>query len=1012
MKTRVLLATIILAIALLVRGGSSQAAVQVEWIFAANHSDAATVPASTSFDDEFDGPDLDSRWSWVREDSTHWSLTARPGYLRITTQRGDIHGETNNLRNLLIQEAPEGDFDITTLLSIDPYTHAQQAGLLVYQDDDNYIRLTRGYMFASNYVEFILEQNGNPTAQSVEVENTTVHLTISRRGTVYTGSYSLDGVTWVPVGEYREVSLQQTKIGISSWNGDLSAAEIPADFDFFHVTSTSPPTVERGVVGDCWADVIIGQPDFSQITPNEVVGYRLFNPGGIHVDVSAQPNRIYVYDAGNNRVLGLSHLGVCLTGINEGQNCTTDTDCSGSSCQILEDNAADIVLGQPSFSSSACNGDSGLQNYPDIPSARADTLCGMLVTGVSIAESGSGATMATDADGNLYIPDVYNHRVLRYDNPFTHDTQADYVWGQLDFSGNECNRGASYNYPDNKSLCLAPPPFNGDIIAGVAIDLEGNLWVADNRNNRVLRFPFDSSLGVPAQEADLVLGQPDFTTATSGTGLDQMDKPASVRVDSSGVVYVADSANNRVLVFEPPFSNGMVATNLLGDSLKRPTGLEIDPNSGGIWVNDSDSRKFLHFVNGVVQDAVDIPDGRAWGGLGVDSESNIMGAGWDLQQGFRFSAPTYTTETTFLPAEKPGHFNQTGPRGLYEGMGLEVTNGQLIVGDGSRMLFWNNPWRLTNFQAADGVIGEPDFQSRDRWTPHFHRMRADSEGRLWVIEGNWQGSEIHAYQLPLTTGAEPIITISSPLPLQGGGVFTWTWTLNLGGIDVQPGCDCLWLSDSDSHRVFRIRDVSSPQRVVDIVLGQKDASGIHCNHGRDSDDGYVHPTSPTQDSLCHPGALAFDQEGNLYLADHNLELAGNWRLLEFDADTLPDAPTTAVFGIPATRVYGRNGSFTEPNCLPLEQDPMCGPWEPAFDSKDGMIIGFNGYLGPRFPQVYENPLINPLPTSELCDFHSQPVSTRFDQFDNLYVLDGTRHRISIYFNADMSELYLPLVRKD
>src|SRR3990172_7722091 len=59
----------------------------------------------------------------------------------------------------------------------------------------------------------------------------------------------------------------------------------------------------RGKIGDWRADVILGQPDFSQITPNEVVGNKLFNPRGAYVDRSVQPNRVYVYDSGNSRVL-------------------------------------------------------------------------------------------------------------------------------------------------------------------------------------------------------------------------------------------------------------------------------------------------------------------------------------------------------------------------------------------------------------------------------------------------------------------------------------------------------------------------------------------------------------------------------------------------------------------------------------------------------------------------------------------------------------------------------------
>ncbi|MGA9347775.1 MAG: hypothetical protein WBW48_03080, partial [Anaerolineae bacterium] len=111
---------------------------------------------------------------------------------------------------------------------------------------------------------------------------------------------------------------------------------------------------------------------------------------------------------------------------------------------------------------------------------------------------------------------------------------------------------------------------------------------------------------------------------------------------------------------------------------------------------------------------------------------------------------------------------------------------------------------------------------------------------------------------------------------------------------------------------------------------------------------------------------------------------------------------SAVFGIPATRVFGRNSDFTEPNCLANAEDPICGPWEPAFDSRGRMVIGFNGYLGLRFLMVYQDPLTNPMPIAALGDFHSMPFSARFDQFDNLYILDGNRSRILIYRNREVT----------
>jgi hypothetical protein len=753
----------------------------------------------------------------------------------------------------------------------------------------------------------------------------------------------------------------------------------------------------RGKVGDGWADVILGQPDFSQITPNQVVGNRVFNPGGVYVDRSVRPNRVYIFDAGNSRILGLSHLGYVQSGPYAGQPCTSDLDYPGSTCVISITRPADIVLGQPSFNTSTCNGDSGYQLYPDVPMASAATLCGIREEQMSILETGTGGTMMGDSAGNLYVPDVMNNRILRYDSPFTTDGIADEVWGQEDFFGITCNRGASYGgRTDNKSLCLAPPPGTGEDKAGVALDSVGNLWVADNQNNRILRFPFDSALGKPTKEADLVLGQPDFQSSTAGAGLNQMNYPEGIRVAGDNTVYVADRLNDRILVFKPPFSNGMSAHHTFGNSLNLPMSLEFD--ASGLWISDA-SDKIVHYTN-------EIPDHTIYlstngNSIGIDSDGNVLfatpGYGQDVR---RYVAPSYTLDAEFLDSE--GTFNLTGPFGLTGGKGIEIAAGQLIYADARRILFWNNPWNLHNFQPADGVVGQPDFETRPLWGPIYERMRA-KDGFLWVLNSGDAGSAIiYAYQLPLVSGEEPTVSLQSPLPLLGGGVFTWTESTYLGGIDFQPGCDCLWVADEENNRVFRIHNPTS-QPTVDIVIGQLDASGNACNQGRGQ-------FSPSQDSLCHPGGLAFDSAGNLYIADHNLEFDGNYRLLEYDASTLPLTPTSTVFGIPATRVFGRNDDFTAPDCLPQFTDPMCGPFEPAFDSLNRMVIGFNAYVGgPRFPMIYQDILSNPQPVLTLGDLHSMPTSNRFDVFGNLYILDHNRSRILIYHDVATNRIFLPLI---
>jgi hypothetical protein len=362
---------------------------------------------------------------------------------------------------------------------------------------------------------------------------------------------------------------------------------IAATTFLFPASAASPV---RGQAGDLWADVVVGKPAFSEITPNEVTARRVFNPAGVIVDRSVRPNRLYIYDGGNSRVLGLHHLGRVESGLRAGSPCTSNSDF-GARCVIEQGRGADLVIGQPDFTRSACNGDGNFQTFPIRGPASARSLCSMPVDQISPLEGGSGANMAVDGAGNLYVPDFDNHRVVLYRSPFVEDTVADDVWGQPDFAGNNCNRGRGVGAPSADSLCFRSP-FNEGFVGGVGLDAAGGLWVADNQNNRVLHFSRDLSTGRPAHAADLVLGQPDFSSWAPAPTLDRMHAPAAVRVDSGGVVYVADSLNSRILIFRPPFHSGMAANGTLGSGFRLPTGLEFDP-AGGLWVSDRVNNQLL-----------------------------------------------------------------------------------------------------------------------------------------------------------------------------------------------------------------------------------------------------------------------------------------------------------------------------------------------------------------------------------------------------------------------------------
>jgi hypothetical protein len=158
--------------------------------------------------------------------------------------------------------------------------------------------------------------------------------------------------------------------------------------------------------------------------------------------------------------------------------------------------------------------------------------------------------------------------------------------------------------------------------------------------------------------------------------------------------------------------------------------------------------------------------------------------------------------------------------------------------------------------------------------------------------------------------------------------------------------------------------------------------------------------------LCYPGALSQDRFGNLYVSDHSLEVQGNYRLLVFKADLFPANPAAAIFGVNASKIF------------PYRNTQPALTFEPAFDSQNRMVVGFNSYSGRRFVGVYEDPLgAETNPSAYLKDFGSMPYAIAFDRFDNLFVADSNRNRVLVYWNPFDNEvqadhrIYLPWCRR-
>ena len=781
----------------------------------------------------------------------------------------------------------------------------------------------------------------------------------------------------------------------------------------------TPPT--RGTPGDLWADVILGKPDFAEISPNEVVPFSVFNPGGVVVDLSAEPQRAYVWDGGNSRILGIDI-----------DSCYEDPGpCT-----------ADIVIGQPSgYDNSACNGDSGVQGYPVRATPSAETLCGIPDTSLSPWEEHTFVTMAVSPGGDLYVPDSHNNRVLRYDDPFETDQVADRVWGQADFAGASCNRGEPE--PSADTLCFHSKTnrhylnFYGN---GTELDIDGNLWVVDGGNNRVLRFPFDPVTGEIATTSDLVLGQLDFESSEPGKTMDKLHAPSSARFDPSGRLLVVDSFNSRVQVFRPPFKNGMRASAEFGSQLFQPTAVEVDPINDGIWINDSGNHmielwdwdgasvlkvigkeSFQPDIGECEEDHVTWSDDGvavcpSGGNIGIDGDGRVLVPMFlDPSDVLRYTPQTTGPDAQGLgrPDKRlfypPPSFNLRGSNGLKSVRGVAAWDDQLIACDISRLMFWNGIDSLTSGQSPDGIVGSES--RRDLWEYYCGRIKADAAGRLWVL--GFEGLDsISVYQLPLTEYSIPIHRIESrfsSFPLLGSRS-----RVSLGarifGIAPIGSSEFLWLSDTDNHRVLRIRDpLTKP--TVDVILGQLNTTGTECNRGEIPQVPQNHDGSaPHEDMLCYPGALSLDRFGNLFVSDHSLEVSGNFRLLMFPPDLTPTDNSKVIFAPAASQemtMHGGQGQNLGARSLEFARiinsahhEPFhVAAWEPAFDSANRMVVGFNSYVGGRFVAFYDDPVAQDAqPTGYLYDFASMPYAATFDYNNNLYVGDINRSRVLVYLN--------------
>lgn len=189
-------------------------------------------------------------------------------------------------------------------------------------------------------------------------------------------------------------------------------------------------------------------------------------------------------------------------------------------------------------------------------------------------------SVAVDSSGNLFIADSHNQRIRKVSQGIITTVAGSGV------SGYAGDGGAA------TSAQLARP-------SGVALDANGNLYIADTNNQRIRRVSGGVITTVAGNGEEFFAGD---NGPAVGAALDQ---PTSIALDSAGKLYIADKNNQRVRVVD---TSGVITTlagngsgafsgAFAGDggtataaSLAKPVSVATDA-AGNLYVADTNNQR-------------------------------------------------------------------------------------------------------------------------------------------------------------------------------------------------------------------------------------------------------------------------------------------------------------------------------------------------------------------------------------------------------------------------------------
>jgi hypothetical protein len=247
--------------------------------------------------------------------------------------------------------------------------------------------------------------------------------------------------------------------------------------------------------------------------------------------------------------------------------------------------------------------------------------------------------VAVDGLGNVYIADVSNERIRKVNTNGVIITIAG--TNTAGFSG---DGGLAVN-----ALFKTP--------AGLAVDIHGDLFIADTGNNRIREINTNGIIMTVAGTNSAGFA------GDGGPAVDaKLNSPVGVAVDTAGNLFIADMSNNRVRQVSPDgIITTLAGTNVAGfsgdggpatnASLNQPYGVAVDAYDDVFIADHRNARVRMVNIQGTISTVAGngLSGNSGNGGAATNATLNgVSGVGLDSYDNL------YTSATTYCAVRKVG----------------------------------------------------------------------------------------------------------------------------------------------------------------------------------------------------------------------------------------------------------------------------------------------------------------------------------------------------------------------